>query len=43
MKWHEFIPDVVWVDRDDGYMVPLNRADDPDAWMELCDADERRS
>lgn len=30
-----FIPEVVWVRRDDGWAVPLRRADDPDRWMEL--------
>jgi protein-L-isoaspartate O-methyltransferase len=37
---HEFMPDTVWVSGDDGWLVPLRRADDPDAWMALCRSDE---
>jgi protein-L-isoaspartate(D-aspartate) O-methyltransferase len=29
-----FIPDVIWIRRDDGWAVPLDRRDDPDRWME---------
>jgi protein-L-isoaspartate(D-aspartate) O-methyltransferase len=36
----DFIPDVVWTDRDDGWMVPLNRTDDPDRWMSLVNSGE---
>lgn len=36
----EFIPDVIWIDRDDGWLVPLNRVDDPDAWAALVDSGE---
>ncbi len=39
MKRHEFVPEVIWVDRDDGFLGPLHRADDPEKWAELCDAD----
>jgi protein-L-isoaspartate(D-aspartate) O-methyltransferase len=40
VKRGDFIPDVIWVHRDDGWMVPLNRADDPDRWGELVDRDD---
>lgn len=35
-----FIPDVVWVRRDDGWAVPLRREDDPDRWMALVRSDD---
>ncbi|MBX6390511.1 MAG: methyltransferase domain-containing protein [Frankia sp.] len=35
MRREDFIPDVIWVRRDDGWRVPLNRADDPDTWLAL--------
>ncbi|MFG2251003.1 hypothetical protein [Spirillospora sp. NPDC048823] len=35
-----FVPDVVWVRRDDGWAVPLRRADDPDRWLELVRSDD---
>lgn len=27
-----FIPDTIWIRRDDGWAVPLRRSDDPDGW-----------
>jgi protein-L-isoaspartate(D-aspartate) O-methyltransferase len=39
-KRAEFIPDVIWVNREDGWMVPVNRADDPETWLKLVDGDE---
>jgi protein-L-isoaspartate O-methyltransferase len=35
MRRQDFIPDVVWIRRSDGWAVPLNRADDPDRWLAL--------
>ncbi|WUH99765.1 hypothetical protein OHR68_40820 [Spirillospora sp. NBC_00431] len=32
---HRFIPDMVWVE-DDDRLVPVDRADDEAAWLELC-------
>jgi protein-L-isoaspartate(D-aspartate) O-methyltransferase len=39
---HRYLPDTVWVDNDgDGpALVPLDRADDPDRWLELAYCDE---
>lgn len=37
---HHFIPDTIWILDDDGWMVPLRRADDPDRWMAICRSDE---
>lgn len=34
-----FIPDTIWVTRDDGWNVPLRRQDDPRRWREACHAD----
>jgi protein-L-isoaspartate O-methyltransferase len=31
----DFIPDVIWIRRKDGWMVPLDRAEDPEAWSKL--------
>ncbi len=31
VKREDFIPDVVWVRRADGWLVPLDRAEDPEA------------
>jgi protein-L-isoaspartate O-methyltransferase len=36
----DFIPDTVWVRRADGWMVPLHRADDPEAWLDLVNSDD---
>ncbi|RFU41959.1 methyltransferase domain-containing protein [Actinomadura logoneensis] len=36
---HVFIPDTVWVEEGD-LLVPVDRADDEAAWLELCYADE---
>jgi protein-L-isoaspartate(D-aspartate) O-methyltransferase len=30
-----FIPDVVWVWRDDGWMIPIDRAKQPERWLEI--------
>ncbi|WP_242606864.1 hypothetical protein [Protofrankia symbiont of Coriaria ruscifolia] len=35
VKREDFIPDVVWVRRADGWLVPLDRAEDPEAWLAL--------
>ncbi len=35
-----FVPDVIWVRRDDGSAVPLRRADDPDRWLALVRSDD---
>jgi protein-L-isoaspartate O-methyltransferase len=34
----DFIPDVIWIRREDGWMVPLNRADDPETWLKLVNS-----
>ncbi|MEV4252494.1 methyltransferase domain-containing protein [Spirillospora sp. NPDC049652] len=36
---HRFIPDTVWVE-DGDLLVPVDRADDEAAWLELCYANE---
>jgi protein-L-isoaspartate(D-aspartate) O-methyltransferase len=38
MNRADFIPDVIWVLRDNWY-VPLSRSDDPDRWLELVNSD----
>lgn len=35
-----FVPDLVWVRRDDGWAVPLRRQDDPDRWRALVHSDD---
>jgi protein-L-isoaspartate(D-aspartate) O-methyltransferase len=40
VRRRDFIPDVVWVRREDGWMVPLDRNDDPEAWLALVDTDD---
>ncbi|MBA9001725.1 methyltransferase domain-containing protein [Thermomonospora cellulosilytica] len=35
-----FIPDVIWVDGEDGYMRPLSRSAEPDRWATLVHSDE---
>ena len=40
VKREDFIPDVIWVNREDGWMVPLSRADDPETWLKLVDGDD---
>ena len=35
-----FVPEVIWVRRDDGWAVPLRRSDDPDRWLELVRSDD---
>lgn len=37
---HEFIPDVVWFRDGKGWLVPLNRNENPERWRAMCDADE---
>ena len=36
----DFVPDEVWVPREDGWMVPLCRAEDPQRWLDLCRDDD---
>ncbi len=38
MKRENFIPDTIWVGREDGWMVPLHRADDPETWLTLVNS-----
>jgi protein-L-isoaspartate(D-aspartate) O-methyltransferase len=40
MPREAFVPDVIWVRRDDGWAVPLRRADDPDRWLEMVRSDD---
>lgn len=35
-----FIPDLIWIRRDDGWAVPLRRQDDPERWEQECEADD---
>ncbi len=35
----DFIPDVIWV-QEDGWFVPLKRADDPEKWLSLVNDDD---
>lgn len=35
-----FIPDTIWIRREDGWAVPLRRADDPERWRQACLSDE---
>jgi protein-L-isoaspartate O-methyltransferase len=37
VRRRDFIPDVVWVRREDGWMVPLDRNDDPQTWLALVE------
>jgi protein-L-isoaspartate O-methyltransferase len=39
VRREDFIPDVIWV-RDGGWRVPLNRADDPDAWLAVVNSED---
>ncbi len=39
MKREDFIPDMIWIRRDDGWMVPLRRTDDPDSWLKIVNGD----
>jgi protein-L-isoaspartate O-methyltransferase len=32
VKRADFIPDTIWIRRDDGWMVPVSRTEDPQAW-----------
>jgi protein-L-isoaspartate(D-aspartate) O-methyltransferase len=34
-----FVPDTIWVDGEDGWLVPLRRDDDPEAWLRLASGD----
>jgi protein-L-isoaspartate(D-aspartate) O-methyltransferase len=36
----DFVPDTIWVRREDGWMVPLRRSEDPERWLELVDGGE---
>lgn len=36
----EFIPETVWVEGEDGVLVPLRRRQDPQRWLELTYADD---
>ncbi|GAA2446800.1 hypothetical protein GCM10010191_74890 [Actinomadura vinacea] len=35
-----FVPDLVWIRRDDGWAVPLRRQDDPDRWWALVRSED---
>ncbi|WP_131737876.1 methyltransferase domain-containing protein [Actinomadura roseirufa] len=37
----DFVPDVIWVRRDDGWAVPLSRKDDPEEWNRLVAGDDQ--
>ncbi|WP_345025226.1 rRNA adenine N-6-methyltransferase family protein, partial [Actinomadura keratinilytica] len=37
---HRFVPDVIWVDAEDGELITRRREDDPAAWLETAYADE---
>ncbi len=39
MNRADFIPDVIWKHRDDGWAVPIDRAEDPERWWELVNSD----
>jgi hypothetical protein len=34
----EFVPGTIWVRREDGWMVPLRRSEDPERWLSLVDS-----
>jgi protein-L-isoaspartate O-methyltransferase len=34
----DFIPDVIWIRREDGWMYPLDRSEDPERWLALVDS-----
>jgi protein-L-isoaspartate O-methyltransferase len=36
----EFVPETIWVHREDGWMVPLHRAEDPERWLNLVNSGE---
>jgi hypothetical protein len=36
----DFIPNTIWVDREDGWMVPVRRDEDPERWLSLVDSDD---
>jgi protein-L-isoaspartate(D-aspartate) O-methyltransferase len=36
----DFIPDVIWVRREDGWLVPLDRAKDPETWLKMVNEDD---
>ncbi len=40
MRRADFIPAVIWVRQDDGWMVPLHQSDDPERWLALVNSDE---
>ncbi|KLL10721.1 hypothetical protein FrCorBMG51_16300 [Protofrankia coriariae] len=35
----DFIPDVIWVNGEGSWMVPLNRAEEPERWQAAVDSD----
>ncbi|AEH08548.1 MULTISPECIES: methyltransferase domain-containing protein [Protofrankia] len=35
-----FVPDTIWVDGPDGWMVPLRRDDDPETWSALAESSD---
>ncbi|MWA06335.1 methyltransferase domain-containing protein [Actinomadura sp. LD22] len=37
---HAFVPDLVWIRRDDGWAVPLRREDDPEGWWALVRSED---
>ncbi len=39
MKRENFIPDVIWARRPDGWMVPLSRAENSEEWLGIVDDD----
>jgi protein-L-isoaspartate O-methyltransferase len=40
VKREDFIPDVIWVDREDGWMVPLSRSENPEMWLKIVNGDD---
>ncbi|WP_131787109.1 methyltransferase domain-containing protein [Protofrankia symbiont of Coriaria ruscifolia] len=40
MKREDFVPDVIWVRRADGWMVPLSRAENPEEWLRIVNDDD---
>jgi protein-L-isoaspartate O-methyltransferase len=34
----DFIPNTIWVDREDGWMVPVHRDEDPERWLNLVES-----
>ncbi|WP_239308547.1 MULTISPECIES: methyltransferase domain-containing protein [unclassified Frankia] len=40
MRREDFIPETIWIRRDDGWMVPVRRSDDPEAWLREVNGSE---